>query len=51
MKITNRNNQYNVEMAETETIEIKINGNVVISEVVGATKKALITFMYQEVDA
>lgn len=50
MKITNEEKQYNVELAESETLEIKINGVTVINETVNTGKKANITFMYQEVD-
>ena len=51
MKISNRQNQYNVELSEGETIEIKINGVVVVNESVDIGKRALITYMYQELDA
>jgi hypothetical protein len=51
MKITNKENQYNVNLTEGETLEIKINGNVVISEAVGSLRKATVTYMYQESDA
>jgi len=51
MKITNEEKQYNVELENGETLEIRINGNVVVSEAVGSLKKALVTFMYQEIDA
>ena len=48
MDITNKLMQYNLNMAESETIEIKINGVVVFSESVTIGFKSAITFMYQE---
>lgn len=48
MKITNREQQYNINLSSGESIDISINGTGVYSESVGNNKEAQVTYMFQE---
>lgn len=48
MDINQKRISYNIELAEGETIEIKINGNPAFNEAVPVGYITMINFIYQE---
>lgn len=48
MKITQRTEQYNLELIAEENIKILINDIEVFNETIGTDKKAIIQFRFQE---